>query len=111
MVRRDHADVVSVGRQCEDDSVVDGETERRLLENLLDALDDLYDRRDRAEWWVERLLLATSVALRGTQWERPMADAATALELLRMGGGTDDAQNSAALAATDDLRLELAHAL
>jgi hypothetical protein len=47
--------------------VVDSETEKRLLENVLDALDDLYDRRDRAEWWTERLLLATSIAFRGTQ--------------------------------------------
>jgi hypothetical protein len=91
--------------------VVDGETERRLLENVLDALDDLYDRRDRAEWWAERLLLATSVAFRGTQWEHPMAEAATAIELIRLGGGTYEAKNAAALAATGDLRLQVARAL
>ena len=102
---------VSIGCDCQDEAVVDGETERRLLENVLDALDDLYDRRDQAERWVERLLLATSVALRGTQWERPMAEAATAIELLRLGDGTYDAKNAAALAATGDLRLEVADAL
>ena len=87
------------------------ETERRLLENVLDALDDLYDRRDRAEWWTERLLLATSAAFRGTQWERPMAEAATAIELIQRGDGTYDDKNAAALAATGDLRLQVAHAL
>jgi hypothetical protein len=91
--------------------VVDVETERRLLETVLDALDDLYDRRDRAEWWVERLLLATSVALRGTRWERPMVEAATAVGLIRLGDGTYEAKNAAALAATGDLRLEVARAL
>ena len=103
--------MVFVGCECQDEAVVDGETERRLLENVLDALDDLYDRRDRAEWWVERLLLATSVALRGTRWERLMAEAATAIGLLRLGEGTHDANNAAALAATGDLRLEVARAL
>jgi hypothetical protein len=91
--------------------VVDGETETRLLENVLDALDDLYDRRDRAEWWTERLLLATSVAFRGTQWERPMAEAATAIKLIRSGDGSRDAKNSATLVATGDLRLQVARAL
>jgi hypothetical protein len=91
--------------------VVDDDAERRLLENVLIALDDLYDRRDRAEWWVERLLLATSIALHGTPWERPMAEAATAIELIRLGDGTYDAKNAAALVATGDLRLEVARAL
>ncbi len=44
--------------------------ERMLLDNALDALDDLYDRRERAEWWTERLLAATGVALADTQWRR-----------------------------------------
>ena len=99
------------GCECQDETVVDGETERRLLENILDALDDLHDRRDRAEWWTERLLLATSVAFRGTRWERPMAEAATAIELIRLGDGTYDAKNAAALVATGDLRLQVAGAL
>ena len=91
--------------------MVDSETEKRLLGNVLDALDDLYDRRDRAEWWTERLLLATSVAFRGTQWERPMAEAATAIHLSLRGDGTHDAKNTAALVATGDLRLRVAHEL
>jgi hypothetical protein len=91
--------------------VIDGETEKRLLGNVLDALDDLYDRRDRAEWWTERLLLATSVAFRGTQWELPMAEAATAIGLSLRGDSTYDAKNTAALVATGDLRLQVARAL
>jgi hypothetical protein len=91
--------------------VIDGEAEKRLLENVLDALDDLYDRRDRAEWWTERLLLATSVAFRGTHWEHPMAEAATAIRLSLRDDSTNDAKNTAALAATGDLRLQVAHAL
>ena len=91
--------------------MVDAETERRLLENVLDALDDLYDRRERAEWWTERLLQATSVAFRGTQWERPMAEAASAIGLILLGDGSYDAKNAAALVATGDLRLQVAHAL
>jgi hypothetical protein len=91
--------------------VVDSKAEKRLLENVLDALDDLYYRRERAEWWTERLLLATSVAFRGTQWERPMAEAATAIGLSLRGNGTDDAKNAAALVATGDLRLRVADAL
>jgi hypothetical protein len=91
--------------------VIDSETEKHLLENVLDALDDLYDRRDRAEWWTERLLLATSVAFLGTQWERPMAEAAAAIHLSLRGDGTYDAKNTAALVATGDLRLQVARAL
>ena len=87
------------------------ETEKRLLENVLDALDDLYDRRDRAEWWTERLLLATSVAFRGTHWERLMAEAAAAIGLSLRGDGTCDAKNAAALVATGDLRIQVADAL
>lgn len=97
--------------RCQDEAVVGSDTETRLLGNLLDALDDLYDRRDRAEWWTERLLLATSVAFRGTQWELPMAEAATAIKLSLRGDGTDDAKNTAALVATGELRLQIARAL
>jgi hypothetical protein len=91
--------------------MVDSETQQRLPENVLDALDDLYDRRERAELWVHRLLLATSIALRGTQWEAPMADAAAAVERIQVSADTDDAKNAAALIATSDLRLSLARAL
>jgi hypothetical protein len=51
--------------------MVDSTTERRLLENVLDALDEVYDQRDRATSGAGRLLLATSVALHGTPWEQP----------------------------------------
>jgi hypothetical protein len=91
--------------------MVDSKTVRRLLENVLDALDDLYDRRECAESWVHRLLLATSIALRGTQWELPMAEAAAAVEQVQLNADTDDAKNTAALIATGELRLSVARAL
>jgi hypothetical protein len=91
--------------------MIDANTEERLLENVLDALDDLYDRRERAEWWTERLLLATSLAFRDTQWEHPMAEAAAAIRLILRGDDTDSAKNTAALTATGDLRLQIASAL
>jgi endonuclease III-like uncharacterized protein len=91
--------------------MVDSEMEKRLLENVLDALDDLYDRRERAEWWTERLVLATSVALQNTQWQRPMAEAAIALRVIRLGDGTHDGKNTAAVVATNDLRLLVAGAI
>jgi hypothetical protein len=46
--------------------MVSSEVERDLLENVLDALDDLYDQRERAAWWTERLLVATAIALQGS---------------------------------------------
>lgn len=84
------------------------ETEYQLLDGVLDGLDDLYDRRERAEWWLERLLVATSAALRGTSWEGPMAEAADGLQRVRRGEGNDDQKNGRALAATGELRLRVA---
>jgi len=46
--------------------MVDPDLEKALLGDVLDALDDLYDRRERAEWWTARLLRATAVALADT---------------------------------------------
>jgi hypothetical protein len=40
-----------------------------------------------------------------------MAEAAAAIELIRFGDGTYDAKNAAALAATGDLRFEVAREL
>ena len=54
---------------------------------------------------------ANSVALRGAEWEQPMTEAATAVELIQLSGDTDAAKNTAALAVTGDLRLRLARAL
>ena len=84
--------------------MVSSEVERVLLENVLDALDDLYDQRERAAWWTEKLLVATAIALRGSQWEGPMSEAAQALERIRRDAGDVDGAYMSALAATDDLR-------
>jgi hypothetical protein len=75
----------------------------RLLSNLLEGLDALYDRWDHAELWLAWQLDATSVALRGSTWERPMGDAARALEEIGRSGRALDDRNTAALAATDQL--------
>jgi hypothetical protein len=91
--------------------VVSSDTEHVLLNNVLDALDNLYDRRELAEWWLEQLVLATSVAMAGTRWETLLSDAANALNRIRLGSGDYDAKNAAALDATGDLRHQLAEAL
>jgi hypothetical protein len=91
--------------------MVEDVTQRRLLENVLDALDDLYDRRERAPAWTCRLLLATSVALHGTSWQWSMAEAATALAQLPPHQDFDEGTYIAALAATEELRRMLASAL
>lgn len=87
--------------------MVAADEERRLLENVLDGLDDLHDRRERADWWLARLLTATSVALSGSAWERPMADAAAALDAIRLGQVDVDDQYEATLAVTNDLRIAI----
>lgn len=91
--------------------MVERNVERQLLEDALDALDDLYDQRERAEWWTERLLLATGTALAGTDWGPPMLNAARVLRELRLGGADPEVLNHRALGATGDLRLLLAAAL
>jgi hypothetical protein len=92
------------GDRCTMLLMVSSEVERVLLENVLDALDDLYDQRERAAWWAERLLVATAVALQGSQWEGPMSEAAQALGRIRRDAADVDGAYTSALAATDDLR-------
>lgn len=78
--------------------------EERVLDYVLQALDDLYDQRDRVEWWLEQLLFVSSVALRGTVWERQMASASAALETVRLSDDTYFDKHRAALEATGELR-------
>jgi hypothetical protein len=89
------------------DAMMSPAVEYQLIGNVLDGLDDLYDRRERAAWWLERLLLATSVAFTGTMWERRMSEAADGLNQVRKGEGEADDKSRLALAATDDLRLQV----
>ena len=88
--------------------MVPPEIEYLLLGGVLDGLDDLYDQRERAEWWLERLLIATSYAMSGTPWEKLMMDSARALERIRRSAGTDPEKNAQAVAATNDLRVRVA---
>ena len=81
--------------------------EHQLLGNVLDGLDDLFDSRERAAPWLERLLLATSVAFTGTMWERRMSEAAEGLNQVRKGEAEAGDKYWLALAATDDLRLQV----
>ena len=82
-------------------------TQTRLLSNLLDSLDDLYDQRDRSEWVLERLLAATSEALRGSTWEEILTACSHALtEMIRHVAVQE--WNEQALAITAELRALLA---
>jgi hypothetical protein len=98
--------------------VIDREQQQRLLNILLDGLDDLYDQRfgwpphrpdgPSAEVWLERLLLTASLACDGSPWGKSLGDAAVKIsQLLREeAGGTE--LNDRALEATGDLRTAIA---
>jgi hypothetical protein len=82
-------------------------TQTRLLSNLLDSLDDLYDRHERSEWVLKRLMAATGEALRGTEWEEILTACSDALtEMIRHVDMQE--WNERALAITGELRLLLA---
>lgn len=115
MRQSDHRDIVrdgraTVGMMARDTAGVtpSNQVEYQLLGAVLDGLDDLYDQRERAEMWLERLLVATSVALSGTTWERPMADAAADLVSVVRGGDSIEERNRRALEVTGDLRVQVA---
>lgn len=89
--------------------VVDADQQNLILGNVLDGLDDLFDRRPRAALNLWRLLVASGAAL-GGDWERNMSSAASQLlELIRSRMG-DEMINGPALSATDDLRTSIAAA-
>lgn len=82
--------------------------DNELLGNVLDALDDLYDRRERSEVNLGRLLAATSAAMQDTTWQARLTEVeATLVGLLRSGLDPNEL-NRRALVATDDLRQRLA---
>jgi hypothetical protein len=83
-------------------------SQKDLLDNLLNALDDLYDSRDQAELWSWRLFAATSEAVRNTVWHDPIQTAATQLFEIICSDLDADFRHEAALAATGELRLLLA---
>ena len=83
------------------------ETESRLLANLLDALDRLFDRECSAVD-LAALLFASSVALDGSRMARVIDSTRVQLEIIIRSGASGDGIYGAALQATDDLRRELA---
>src|SRR4051794_31356168 len=98
--------------------VIDPKQQQRLLNVLLDGLDDLYDQRfgwppHRAngpctEVWLERLFCAASLALEGSHLEKPLGDATVAVGQLLRSGASGNELNDRALEATDGLRTALA---
>ena len=83
------------------------ETESRLLANLLDALDRLFDRECSAVD-LAALLFASSVALGGTRMADVIDSARMQLEITIRSGSSGEGLYGAALQATADLRRELA---
>ncbi len=85
--------------------------ERLLLGNVLDGLDDLYDRTERADWQLWRLLAATSRALRQTRWALLLDEAAIELERVLRSGSDGDETYLKALSVTGPLRTAIAGAV
>ena len=84
-------------------------SERQLLDNMLDALDRLYDRQSSA-LDVQALAQATAAAVSTPDIASQLADAASALQVVvrsRLG----EKEYEAALDATHDLRLGLSAVL
>lgn len=98
--------------------VVDQQQEQRVLSLVLDGLDDLYDQRfggpvdqirdTRAEVWLQRLLITSSLALRGTPWEHRLSGVADEIGSLFRSGLRGHDLNDRVLQATDSLRSEAA---
>jgi hypothetical protein len=83
-------------------------TERKLLENVLDFLDRLFDRKLTAhEVWT--LLFATQEAVRGTDHFAPLEQASQELIKIVRKGGSEMDQQDLALRSTDSLRHYLAN--
>ena len=84
--------------------------EKQLLENVLDALDRLFDRESSVVD-LQALIFATSKALAKAEYDTALREAASGLdELLRMRLSTND-EREKALEATNDLRILLAKVL
>ena len=89
-----------------------------MLSIVLDGLDDLYDQRfggrpdhirpTHAEVWLHRLLITSSMALRGTPWERRLSGVADEIGALLRSGLEGHDLNDRVLQATDSLRNEAA---
>jgi hypothetical protein len=84
--------------------------ERLLQENVLNALDRLFDRRCRVID-VHDLILATCEALKGSEFSAKAEPVAAELLRIVRSGQSPEQIRDLALAATDDLRHFLAAAL
>jgi hypothetical protein len=84
--------------------------EKRLLTNVLDALDRLFDR-ETSVLELEALVFATSEGLRATPHQEAFDRPANELRNIACSRVTPDVQRERALAATDELRAYLARLL
>lgn len=83
------------------------DTDIKLLDNLLDALDRLYDRATTVTD-LHALVFATEVALSGTVHTPILTDAAQRLQRILRSGKSVSEERDVALNETDDLRKYLA---
>jgi hypothetical protein len=81
--------------------------ERKLLENVLDALDRLFDRQCSViDLWA--LLFATTEALRATEHCDQLERTTAILLAIIRSGASEEMQRDRALIVTDELRHYLA---
>lgn len=83
------------------------DTNIKLLDNLLDALDRLYDRATTVTD-LHALVFATEVALSGTVHTPILTDAEQRLQRILRSGKSVSEERDVALNETDDLRKYLA---
>ena len=91
---------------------MDKSQRERLVGYLYDGLDDLYDerfgsRQQSADLWLARLLFAASIAYEGDPLEQKLLNAANAIRGTLRPGVSASERLDAALAATDQLRVDI----
>ncbi|HWL08206.1 MAG TPA: hypothetical protein VNQ76_07375 [Planctomicrobium sp.] len=84
--------------------------EKILLENVLDALDRLFDRQSSVVD-IQSLLLATSEALSSTCHEPLLRTAERELQTIIRSTTSEEERRDRALLVTNDLRIDLAQKL
>lgn len=84
--------------------------ERKLLGNILDGLDRLFDRESRAID-IYALVFATSKTFSGTEYFTILNDTANNLEKVVRSGLNIEDERDEALMVTNDLRISLAETL
>jgi hypothetical protein len=84
--------------------------QRQLLENVLDALDRLFDRAS-TPVDIYALIFATSEALKGSEFSAKAETVLCGLENIVRSDAPPEEQRELALGVTNDLRIFLAEAL